>query len=143
MEGGGIYPIITEEVHALAKQRQDGFTELEKRFAGYMVYDVNHEKIGKVDDLFVDAYDNPEYIGVKTDFLGIKSTLIPTEVIRVNDRRGLVEIATDKETIKAGPSFDDDEEITREFEDRVRAHYGIGKGSQETPQRGAYSDYYE
>jgi hypothetical protein len=123
---------ITKEVCAMTKQREDRFVELEERFAGYTVYDANREKIGKVDDLFVDEDDNPEYIGVKTGFLGTKSTLIPIELIRVNDRRGLVEIAADKDLVKDGPSFDDDEEITPEYEDRVRAHYGPGRGRQVT-----------
>jgi Lhr-like helicase len=37
------------------EQRSDRFTAIEDRFAGYTVYDNNHEKIGKVDNLFVDA----------------------------------------------------------------------------------------
>jgi uncharacterized protein (TIGR02271 family) len=134
---------ITEEVYAMAKQREDRFAELEERFAGYTVYDANREKIGKVDDLFVDEDDNPEYIGVKTGFLGTKSTLIPVELVRTNGRRGLVEIAADKGLVKDGPSFDDDEEITPEYEERVRAHYGLGRGRQGVAQRGAYGDYYE
>ena len=36
------------------EERSDRFTALEERFAGYTVYDQNYEKIGKVDDLFVD-----------------------------------------------------------------------------------------
>jgi PRC-barrel domain len=36
--------------------RTDGFTAMEDRFAGYEVYD-RDEKIGKVDDLFVDEAD--------------------------------------------------------------------------------------
>ncbi len=48
-----------------SEERSDRFTALEERFAGYEVYDQNYEKIGKVDDLFVDENDNPEYIGVK------------------------------------------------------------------------------
>ena len=54
--------------------RTDGFTALEDGFAGYTVYDSNHEKMGKVDDLFVDANDQPEYIGVKMGFRGNSST---------------------------------------------------------------------
>jgi uncharacterized protein (TIGR02271 family) len=133
---------ITEEVRVLAKQRGDRFAELEDRFAGYTVYDANHQKIGKVDDLFVDQDDEPEYIGVKTGFLGTTSTLIPVELVRVNDRRGLVEVRADKDTVKDGPSFDDDEEITPEYEDRVHAHYGLSEGRQGATRRGAYGDYY-
>jgi uncharacterized protein (TIGR02271 family) len=134
---------ITKEVCAVAKQRENRFAELEERFAGYTVYDANHEKVGKVDDLFVDEDDNPEYIGVKTGFLGAKSTLIPVELVRISDRRGLVEVAADKDVVEDGPSFDDDEEITPEYEERVRAHYGLGRGRQGVAQRGAYGDYYE
>ena len=127
----------------MAKQRDDRFAELEDRVAGYTVYDANYEKIGKVDDLFVDEDDNPEYIGVKTGFLGTKSTLIPVELVRVNDRRGLVEVGADKDMVKDAPGIDDDEEITPEYEDRVWAHYGLGKGRKGDEQRGAYGDYYE
>ncbi|MDP9488087.1 MAG: PRC-barrel domain-containing protein, partial [Actinomycetota bacterium] len=59
------------------EQRSDGFTAVEDRFAGYTVYDHSDQKIGKVDDLFVDENDQPEYIGVKMGFLGTRSTLIP------------------------------------------------------------------
>ena len=124
----------------MAKQRGDRFADREERLVGYTVYDVNHEKIGKVDHLFVDQDDNPEYLGVKTGFLGTKSTLIPVESVRVNDRRGLVEVGADKDMVKDGPSFDD-EQITPENEDRVHAHYGLGKGRQGAARSGAYGDY--
>ena len=39
--------------------RTDRFTEVEDRYAGYTVYDQDYEKIGKVDDLFVDENDSP------------------------------------------------------------------------------------
>lgn len=77
-------------------ERGDRSTEAEHSFAGYQVYDMHYEKIGKVDDLFVDESDNSEYIGVKMSFLGTRSTLIPMEIVRVNDRRELVEVAVDK-----------------------------------------------
>jgi hypothetical protein len=44
--------------------RTDRFTALEDRFAGYEVYDQSGLKIGRVDDLFVDEHDQPEYVGV-------------------------------------------------------------------------------
>jgi len=59
------------------EERSDRFMAIEDRFAGYEVYDQAGEKIGKVDDLFVDESDQPEYVGVKMGFLGTRSTLIP------------------------------------------------------------------
>ena len=42
------------------EERSDRFSALEDRFADYTVYDQAGEKIGKVDDLFVDENDQPE-----------------------------------------------------------------------------------
>jgi uncharacterized protein (TIGR02271 family) len=123
------------------EQRSDRFTAIEDRFAGYTVYDNNYEKIGKVDDLFVDQNDQPEYIGVKMGLLGTRSTLIPMDLARVNDERQLIEVATDKETVKSGPSFDDDRQITSEFENEVHSYYGL-QAAQGFEERGAYGDYY-
>jgi uncharacterized protein (TIGR02271 family) len=125
----------------VVEQRSDRFTAIEDRFAGYTVYDQNYEKIGKVDDLFIDENDQPEYIGVKMGFLGTSSTLIPMDMARVNDERQLIEVAADKETVKNGPAFDDDRELTPEVENEVYSHYGL-QAAQGSEQRGAYGDYY-
>ncbi|MDQ3589187.1 MAG: PRC and DUF2382 domain-containing protein [Actinomycetota bacterium] len=115
---------------------------LGKRFDGYQIYDRHYEKVGKVDDLFVDENDVPEYIGVKTSLFGGPSTLIPMDIVRVNDLRQLVEVASDKATIENAPSFGDDAEITAEFEERVYAHFGA---TRESPLagRGGYGAYHD
>jgi hypothetical protein len=123
------------------EERGDRFQELEEAYKDYTVYDQHYERIGRVDDLFVDENDRPEYIGVKTGFLGMKSTLIPMELARVNDRRRLIEVAADKLTVTEGPAFDDDEEITPDHEARIYGYYGLEHpGFQEG--RGGYGDYY-
>src|ERR671917_627944 len=93
------------------EQRNDGFTAIEDRYAGYEVYDRDGDKIGKVDDLFVDE----------------------------NDRR--IDVSVDKATAKDGPSFDDDEDITPEYEERVYSHYGLQR-AHTGGERGEYGDYY-
>jgi uncharacterized protein (TIGR02271 family) len=125
-----------------SETRTDGFTAVEDRFAGYTVYDRNDEKIGKVDDLFVDGNDQPEYIGVKMGFLGAHSTLIPFEMATVDDEGQTIVLSTDKDTVKNGPSFDDDREITPEFENEVYSYYGLQQ-SGGTEERGSYSEYSE
>jgi uncharacterized protein (TIGR02271 family) len=123
------------------EERSDRFTALEDRYAGYTVYDQDYEKIGKVDDLFLDENDSPEYIGVKMGFLGTRSTLIPFEIARVNDERQVIEVSKDKETVKNGPTFDDDKEITPEFENEVYSYYGL-ENTNGTDGRGTYGSYY-
>ena len=122
--------------------RTDRFTkEVAHGFADYTVYDQHYEKIGKVDDLFVDENDRPEYIGVKMGFLETRTTLIPFQMARVNDTQQTIKVAADKETLKNGPTFDDEREITPEFENEVYSYYGL-KRTQTIGNTGSYGAYY-
>jgi hypothetical protein len=111
------------------ERRTDGFTAVEDGFAGYTAYDINDEKIGNVDDLFVDANDRPEYIGVKMGLLGTHTTLIPFEMATVDEDRKTIVLSTDKQTLKKGPTFDNDREITPQFENEVYFYYGLQRPS--------------
>ena len=125
------------------EQRNDRFTAIEDQYEGYTVYDRQGEKIGKVDDLFVDENDQPEYIGVKMGFLGTRSTLIPWEIASVDENDRRIDVSVDKAQAKEGPAFDDDEEITPDYEQRVYSHYGLQRAQTDGgEQRGGYGDYY-
>jgi uncharacterized protein (TIGR02271 family) len=124
------------------EQRSDRFTAIEDEYAGYTVVDQSGSKIGKVDDLFLDENDRPEYFGVKMGFLGTSSTLIPADVTTINDEQGLIEVSQPKDTVKDGPAFDDDREITPEYENEVRSYYGLDAAGS-TEDRGTYGDYQE
>ena len=123
------------------EDRSDRFTGIEDRFAGYTVYDQSGSKIGKVDDLFVDENDQPEYIGVKMGFLGTSSTLIPMQAVTVDEASQSITVSSDKDTVKNGPTFDDDREITPEYENQVYSYYGL-QAAQGSEERGAYGEYY-
>ena len=77
----------------------------------------------------MDANDRPEYIGVKMGFLGTRTTLIPFQMATVDEERKTIVLSTDKETAKNGPTFDDDREITPEFENEVYFYYGLQRPS--------------
>jgi sporulation protein YlmC with PRC-barrel domain len=104
---------------------EDRLRELEEKYEDYKVYDNQGEKIGKVDDLFVDESDREEYIGVKMGFFGMKSTLIPMDLVRVDETERSIVVSDSKDHVKSAPSFDDDEDITRDYEDRIRSHFGL------------------
>ena len=106
------------------ERRTDGFTALEDYFSGYEVYDPARSKIGKVGDLFVDEDHEPEYVGVKTGFLGIKSTLIPWQIVEVREGVKRLVVAADKHAVKGVPAFDD-REITPEYEEEIHSYYGL------------------
>jgi uncharacterized protein (TIGR02271 family) len=121
------------------EERSDRFTAIEDQYAGYTVVDEGGTKIGKVDDLFLDESDQPEYFGVKMGFLGTSSTLIPADIATINNEQGFIEVSQPKSTVQDGPAFDDDREITPEYENEVRSYYGLGP----VESSGFYGDYEE
>src|SRR5687767_11512808 len=108
------------------EERSDRFTAIEDKYAGYTVVDEGGSKIGKVDDLFLDESDQPEDFGVKMGFLGTSSTLIPADIATINNEQGFIEVSQPKSTVQDGPAFNDDREITPEYENEVRSYYGLG-----------------
>jgi len=122
------------------EHRSDRFTAVEDQYAGYTVVDESGSKIGKVDDLFLDENDQPEYFGVKMGFLGTSSTLIPADIATTDDERSIIEVSQPKSTVQDGPAFDDDREITPDYENQVRSYYGLG-AVESTEDRGTYGDY--
>ncbi len=123
------------------EQRSDRFTAIEDLYANYEVYDPAGEKIGKVDDLFVDENDQPEYLGVKTGLFALRSTLIPWEMVRVDEGQRVIEISADKDHVKDAPNFDDDKDITPEFEREVYSHFGL-QHTESDGEHGRYGAYY-
>ncbi len=131
-----------EEVHGLTDSwHDDSFGTPEERYASYEVYDEDGERISKLDYLFVDENDNPEYVGVRTDPLGTSSSLIPADVITVDYGLRRMVISRPKSVVEAGPSLEQDEELTPELEERVRGHYGL-TSPRIIEDRGRYGAYY-
>src|ERR671917_396647 len=99
------------------------------------------DRFTAIEDRFVDESDQPEYLGVKMGFLGTSSTLIPWGVVsNVNDEGRNIETSVDKDTAKNGPAFNDDREITPDFENQVYSYYGLQPAST-TEEPGAYEAY--
>ncbi len=103
----------------------DPFAGLKEDSGEYTVYDSHYEKIGKVDDLVLGEDDRVLYVGVKMGFLSTNSTLVPVEIIRVNDRRQLIEVSEPAETVKHAPHFGRNEDLTPELENHVRTYFGL------------------
>ncbi len=67
--------------------------ELQERFeapqayVGYAVLDAEGRKIGSVQELFVNAIDEPEYVKVKMGLFGLRSALIPVQLVAADTQR--------------------------------------------------------
>ena len=99
--------------------------ESEEKYEGYTVYDNAGEKVGKVDELLVDEAEREEYIGVKTGLLGTKSVLIPMDLVRANERDRAMEVAESRDHIREAPNYEGNDEVTEDYEDRIRRHFGL------------------
>ncbi|MGB3633118.1 MAG: PRC and DUF2382 domain-containing protein [Rubrobacteraceae bacterium] len=125
----------------MADKTDDRFREVEDMYDGYQVNDRDGEKIGKVDDLFVDEDNEAEYIGVKMGLLGMNSTLVPMDACRVDESEQTITVSAEKSHVQDGPDFNDDEAISPDFERRVRSHYGL-EGHDGESDRSGYGAYY-
>jgi sporulation protein YlmC with PRC-barrel domain len=120
----------------------DRLRELEEKYEGYEVYDNAGEKIGKVDDLFIDETEREEYIGVKMGLFGLSGkTLIPMELARVDQQERRIEVAASKDQVKNAPHYHDDDDIDHEFEARIREYFGLEGQEEAAPERGTYGRY--
>jgi uncharacterized protein (TIGR02271 family) len=132
----------TEEVPGLADAgRGDRSGMPEERFAGYEIYARGGERIGKLEDLFVDEDDNPEYVGVREGSSSTRSALIPAEVVAVDDGLRRMIVSRPKGVVETGPTLGYDEEVTPELEERVRRHYGLTI-PQDSEGRSSFGAYY-
>ncbi len=99
--------------------------ESDEKYEGYTVYDNAGEKVGKVDELLVDEADREEYIGVKMGLLGTKSILIPMDMVRANEPDRAMEVAESRDRIREAPTYEGNDDITDDYEDRIRRHFGL------------------
>ena len=88
---------IHRTLNKALERRAQTTEEILERYSGYEVYDRDGEKIGKVDEFFLDENDQPENLGVKMGFLGLEGTgLIPWEAAWVNEGERRIEVSADK-----------------------------------------------
>ena len=56
-------------------------------YAGYRDLDPEGRKLGSVRELFVNAYDEPEYVRMRMGLLRLRTALIPVQSITVNEEK--------------------------------------------------------
>ena len=90
---------------------------------GLPVYSIDGEKIGSVEEIFVDRdTSEPEWIGLGTGFFGTKRVLVPVEGAAMGEEGVLVPY--DKDQVKDTPDIDS-EDVSQETEAELYAHYGL------------------
>lgn len=100
------------------------------------VVDRNGEKIGTVDEVFVDADTNqPEWIGLGTGIFGMSKKFVPIQELSLEG--DAVKAPYDKEKVKNEPDIEvtDEGEITRREEAKLCEYFGVSGHSTEGTHR--------
>ena len=129
------------------EERNEHYETVEERYEGYTLYDLDDERIGEVEDIFLDDDEQVEYIGVKLGSHGSAYTLIPSEVTRYDEGQSEgqkhIKVSQRKSRIEDAPTYDNDGEITLDFLRKVRSYYGLddAEGSADEGSSGSSSPY--
>ena len=68
------------------KKSTDRF-ESPEQYIGYALCDPRGREIGRVKRLFLNDYDEPEYINLKMGLFGLKTVLVPVTSVVVNEEQ--------------------------------------------------------
>ena len=95
---------------------------------GTTVTDNDGDKIGKVEDVYLDnASGQPEWVSVKTGLFGSNISLIPlAEATRSGDT---LTVPFTKAKVKDAPNHDPGHELSESDEAELYSYYGVGTGT--------------
>lgn len=95
-----------------------------QRFVGATAYDVTGHRIGKIGQIFVDAYTHqPKWVTVNRGLFGLSSSFVPLAGAHCD--RNAVTVAVDKDSVKQAPNPRAREGITPEEEHELARHYHL------------------
>jgi len=107
-------------------------TQAPNQVFGYDVLDADGNRIGTVDNVWVDDATNQlEFIGVKTGWLFGHTHLIPTADAQFGDQS--ITVPYPESQIKDAPSFPADQELSPDNESEIYDYYGLDRSTAPSP----------
>ncbi len=108
------------------------------RIEGSTAYDSAGEKVGKVDQVYLDDQTGePSWVTVTTGLFGTSQSFVPLEGASVDGSD--VRLAYTKDKVKDAPRIDVDQHLERNQEDELYRYYGLGSATGTTGTAG-YAD---
>jgi hypothetical protein len=94
------------------------------QFRGGDLHDRDGEKIGKIEEVYLDADSGePEWGLVHTGMFGTKRTFVPLRDASESD--GALHVPVEKGTVKEAPKVEPNGQLSQSEEAELYAHYGI------------------
>lgn len=91
---------------------------------GSTAYDASGDKVGSVDQIYLDdRTDEPTWASVTTGLFGMSQSLAPLQGARFED--GALHLAHDKSKIKDAPRVEADRHLSPQEEDELYRYYGM------------------
>jgi uncharacterized protein (TIGR02271 family) len=99
-------------------------TEEISQVRGAKVIDLNGDKIGKVEEIYLDKdTDKPEWVLVNTGLFGSSSTFVP---LQGSSRQGDdLQVSFDKDQVKDAPAVEAGKELSQSEEAELYRYYGL------------------
>ena len=98
------------------------------RLKGMDVYDLNDDKIGSVEGVYVDGDEKTpgsiRYLAVQSGWFGSKRHIIPLDDVQLSDRGDALVVPYGRDHLETAPTYDDRDEISSDEEERIYSHYG-------------------
>jgi sporulation protein YlmC with PRC-barrel domain len=95
-----------------------------QNWRGMKVVDADGDKIGTIEDVFLDRHTGePEWATVKTGLFGLKSTFVPIREAQVTGD-DQVRVPFQKDQVKNAPRIDADGKLSPEQERELWEYYG-------------------
>src|SRR3954463_4333185 len=106
-----------ERTH-MAQHREDVLS-----WRGQTLYDNDADKVGKIEEIYLDQETNePEWAVVTTGLFGTKQTFVPiTDATRTDDG---IRVPYTKAQVKDAPGIDPDGALSHDEERQLYGHYG-------------------
>lgn len=96
---------------------------------GRTVIGVDGEKIGSVEDIYLDNGNNrPAWVAVKTGWFGRNVSLVP--IAQATEVGGDLQVPFEKERVSSAPHQDPGRDISEIDEQALYRHYGLDYGSE-------------
>src|SRR5215207_9687052 len=94
------------------------------QFRGQDLYDRDNDKIGSIEEIYLDAETNePEWALVHTGLFGTKRTFVPLR--DAQERDGSLSVPFEKSTVKDAPGIEANGQLSQREEAALYRHYGL------------------
>ena len=92
---------------------------------GQNLIDSSGDKIGKIEEIYLDADSNvPEWALVTTGLFGSKQSFVPIQDATAGDNGDGISVPFEKATVKDAPKIDPDGKLSEQEEADLYRHYG-------------------